>query len=704
MIQFLNPTILFALAAASIPLIIHLLSRRKIKRVPFSTIQFLKRLERKQMRTFRLRQWILLVLRTLIIISLVLAFARPTLKSGDGGFFQERSPIAAVILLDNSLSLNEVHLTGSLLEELRQRFVDLKSVFRNGDRITVIQTTRPPTLLARNVAFSDDVWDDVLKKIQPNYLRSDLVTALRQAEAILKESPFANREIYLLSDLQRTAFSRASAEELSPVAFRVVVIPLTHRASDNLSIDSVEVRTRLVERNQPLHLRAFVTNPGSDRYLNSLVSVVLNGKRVAQEKASVAPGRREAIDFQVTLTESGFIEGYVELESDALLEDNRRYFHLYVPQSIAILHLVGSNTLRSFVPYILQPALERGIFRYQKIAFTKWSAIDFREFDFVIVEGVDGYPETFLSRLSGFVNRGGGLLLIPPERPAFKELQRFFDQFRLGKVVEMWGQPGNVEQFLTLRHLRWQHPIFEGLFQQTPPQLNPIEVYAGLRLLPTPAAEVLITAGDRLPYLVLRPASRGLVFAMMSPLQERFTRLPLKGLVIPLFYRMIYYSALFQQGEPVQLYCGQPFVGTFGHLTAPFDFTVKDPVGHTVRLNAALKGGQVLLEFRETQLPGNYRVYHRKRILTLFSVNVDPAESIFETVPEEELARWIPDRVILVSDQPVAAQIQHLRFGRELWPYFLMLALLLLVVEMAVARTAGKEEPVPEMLETTPQG
>ncbi|HFE64128.1 MAG TPA: hypothetical protein ENK14_06905, partial [Caldithrix sp.] len=71
MLNFLNPTVLFALTAGLIPLIIHLLNRRKIKQVEFSTIHFLKQMARKEMRRLRIRQILLLIIRTLIILLLV---------------------------------------------------------------------------------------------------------------------------------------------------------------------------------------------------------------------------------------------------------------------------------------------------------------------------------------------------------------------------------------------------------------------------------------------------------------------------------------------------------------------------------------------------------------------------------------------------------------------------------------------------------
>jgi uncharacterized membrane protein len=78
---FLNPAILFGLLAASIPILIHLLNLRKLKKIEFSTLIFLKELQKNKIRKIKIKQWLLLLLRVLLILFIVLAFARPTLKS-----------------------------------------------------------------------------------------------------------------------------------------------------------------------------------------------------------------------------------------------------------------------------------------------------------------------------------------------------------------------------------------------------------------------------------------------------------------------------------------------------------------------------------------------------------------------------------------------------------------------------------------------
>ena len=102
---FLNPLALFGLAAAAIPVLLHLFNLRKLRRVEFSTLAFLKELQRTRIRRLKLRQLLLLILRTLIVIVLVLAFSRPTLKGALAGSMGSHAKISAALIIDDSYSM-----------------------------------------------------------------------------------------------------------------------------------------------------------------------------------------------------------------------------------------------------------------------------------------------------------------------------------------------------------------------------------------------------------------------------------------------------------------------------------------------------------------------------------------------------------------------------------------------------------------------
>jgi hypothetical protein len=138
---FLNPVLLFGLVAAAIPIIIHLLNLRKLKTVEFSTLQFLKELQKTKMRRVKIKQWLLLALRTLLVIAVVLAFSRPALRGslagfGIGGTTHAKTTI--VILLDDSPSMSVRNERGVLFAQARDLALHVLDLVKEGDEAYVV--------------------------------------------------------------------------------------------------------------------------------------------------------------------------------------------------------------------------------------------------------------------------------------------------------------------------------------------------------------------------------------------------------------------------------------------------------------------------------------------------------------------------------------------------------------------------------------
>src|SRR6185312_11900837 len=96
---FLNPFVLFGLAAASLPVLFHLFAQRRARKVEFSSLRFLQKLEKTSMRAVKVRQILLLIIRTLLVICIVMAFARPALRGYLGSFFGSSHANTSVVLL-----------------------------------------------------------------------------------------------------------------------------------------------------------------------------------------------------------------------------------------------------------------------------------------------------------------------------------------------------------------------------------------------------------------------------------------------------------------------------------------------------------------------------------------------------------------------------------------------------------------------------
>jgi hypothetical protein len=114
--NFINPFLLLFAAAAGIPLLLHLLNRQRVKIVEFSTVKYLLSLQKTRMRKVRIRQILLLILRTLALLAIAFAFARPTIKGGYLPSLGGKSTTTAIMLLDISgSSISETN-AGSFFE------------------------------------------------------------------------------------------------------------------------------------------------------------------------------------------------------------------------------------------------------------------------------------------------------------------------------------------------------------------------------------------------------------------------------------------------------------------------------------------------------------------------------------------------------------------------------------------------------------
>src|SRR5690349_8207296 len=107
--MFLNPLLLFGLTAVSVPIIIHILNRRKFQKVVWAAMRFVKIAMEKNQRRIQWEDILLLIIRCALVAILAFALARPMISFGSravAGF--GGSKVTAVIMIDNSCSMSQI--------------------------------------------------------------------------------------------------------------------------------------------------------------------------------------------------------------------------------------------------------------------------------------------------------------------------------------------------------------------------------------------------------------------------------------------------------------------------------------------------------------------------------------------------------------------------------------------------------------------
>ncbi|MFA6571285.1 MAG: BatA domain-containing protein, partial [Bacteroidota bacterium] len=328
--NFLNPLVLIGLIAASIPLILHLLNLRKLKTVDFSTLRFLKELQKSQIRKLKIKQIILLILRTLIVIFAVLAFSRPIIKSNIAGLGQY-AKTSTIILIDNSPSMDVSDESGNRFKQSRNLALSIIDNLKDGDEAAIIPmaSADKPNLLkfTRNLVLLRNE----LNTIKISNTAANLEKSLRLAGKIMDESNNLSREVYILTDAQRNVFEneiKDSVRILPPNTY-VYFIPVGYSSSSdiqNLSIDSINVNNRIFQKGQPVEVESYVHNHSSKEIKGGIVSLFFNDERVSQRAFDISANETRVISLTASPQIYGTVKARIELEEDALNSDNRRYF------------------------------------------------------------------------------------------------------------------------------------------------------------------------------------------------------------------------------------------------------------------------------------------------------------------------------------------------------------------------------------------
>ncbi len=694
---FLNPLVLFGLIAAGIPLIIHLFNFRRPRKIDFSSLEFLKELQQTTMQRVRIKQWLLLLLRTAAIACLVLAFARPTLEGSIGGVLGGEAESAVAVVLDNSMSMTIRDQNGSVFDQAERLALELMNIMQPGDEgsvLPIVARTAAPsaTYKTRSAAV------DAVTAIEPEFGRADLAGAVEDARVLLDKSGLVNREIFVISDFQQSTLGAVPLEPMAvPVPVRLIHVGGSGSVS-NASVGAVEVVSQIVERNQPVRLRAEITSSSSE-IPATIASVFLEGDRVAQSSVEVSQGVPTTVEFAITPRAAGWLEGEVRIEDDDFPVDNSRYFTLFVPEERSVLLVKGTSFQSDYLELVLSSRLAPGRTRFDisAIPASALSAAAISEFDVVVIAGVNNLSSGEISLVADYARQGGGVLLFAPTTTSsgnFDELLAALDGGGLKTLVQ--AAPGESVAEVTFVDL--DHPLFEGVFDASnsgaSPRVERTEVFRYVDYETRhPGEQTLMRLSSGSPFLQeMKPGSGRALFIATLP-DPAWSTLPVRGLFVPLLFRSIHYLA---SGDAVT--ASEVILGRGGEVrvagTLPGEqVSIRADEVDMVPPQRPVFGGTLVTLGDGLASPGIADVVVGEHVVRRVAVNADPAEFDLTLVDVTEVERRLggPEASITTlargtEEASLTDTVRVLRTGVELWNVFLMLALAFLLSEMFVSR------------------
>ena len=696
---FLNPLVLFGLLAASIPVLIHLLNLRKLKKIDFSTLTFLKELQKNKIRKIKIKQLLLLALRVMIILFVVLAFARPTLKGISIGGTSSAAKTTAVFILDNTFSMSVVDNNGSYLNQAKETIKVLLNQLQEGDESALILLSNPPNSSETSEIKPTSNLADFKKQVENvdiSYYSGNLNDAIVKAAKILSQSQNFNKEIYILSDFQKDRiYNQSALSNLSEILndkVKLYGFNFSGKEIFNIGIDNLKVNTQIFEKEKPVNFSITVTNYSSRPAENTVVSLFINNERSAQQSVNLKPGETKILTMESSVKSTGYINAFAEIEDDDILQDNKRFTNFYIPKEIPVGVFTGDAQDSKFV-YLALTAGEDNTLKIIEKNINQISSFDLNQFDVLILIGVDDFNN--FTSIKSFINNGGGLFLMPGIKSSLENFRNALSDVGLPVPGGTVGKINSTVNEVTFENVDLNHPLFQNIFSKDKKKIETPEIYYHYKIKAGFKGRDIISLVDGTSFLSEFKIGKGKVFLFNTAPALSWTNFPLKSIFVPLVNKSVFYLASKDKTESEHLVNSSINVDVSNQSLPQIKIDRPNKSEEYINLNEQNNSNYV--DYNNTSLPGNYIVYSGNKIIDEFAINTDPLESVAKYLKDDEFEEYL-DKIdfkgqyinIGKKDDPGKIIIQS-RFGSELWKYFLFIALILALVEMMVARSSKKE-------------
>ncbi len=733
---FVTPLLLAGLAAAAIPLVLHLLASVRAPQEYFPTLRFLKMGMEKTARRRRLEHWLLLLIRSALLAVLALAVAEPVLKS-TAGFWSDKR-FAAVIIVDNSYSMG-VSRGGESRFDVARR--EASKLLGGADRPTAAALMLTNSAPADRPMFLQSDLEDTRRRLSQAHLtsgRADIAECVREALALLKDPRRAGapqKAIYIFSDMQRISFEYVDGLEKTTVP--LMLVDCSNAAPVNVGIEDLKISSGRNVGREMKFTASLVNSSATDRQVHVWLQV--DGQEIGEPVRKILPAAnnegptRTAVQFSHAFTAPGVHVGQVAVrEADDLAIDNVRRFSLRFGGQVGVVLVSGGtggalNRSEAKVGGVYDSA---DMLAVAMDSVDVWSirrrTIQADQFGAPgapgLAEGGAGFQPVavFFTDVPSFTvaqadavvdfvrNGGSAMFFLGPAVKASNYNERFsgFLPGRIGKAV---GQVGlEAGGFGAVKNLR--HPYLTGLFETEAdyPEIIVQRYYTMSRLVGDHETVLSSPAGD--PIISARDFGAGRVALATTTASVEWNNLATTSLFLPIVTRIC-----LSAGE--RLGADNTFNADSVVTISP---DVKIAPGAPGVINVTMPDGAIEIlpfdtgtdpVFTKTDQPGIYRwKVAADGTEGAFAVNPDGVESNLLSVTPAALVEHIRSAADKAGDEPpdiyfggtlegVHAAAAAAAAGDNLWDRMLVIVIVLLVVEAVVAnRFRRGDKPTPAHL------
>ncbi|MFQ5704854.1 MAG: BatA domain-containing protein [Gemmatimonadales bacterium] len=681
--QFLAPLFLVGLTALAIPVLVHLSHRTKKEAIPFPSLMFLSKVPYRTVRRQQIRHWLLFLMRSVAVVLLVMAFARPLFNSLSLGGAVANSAREVVVMVDRSFSMGygdrwerAVAAAHEVIDGLGPD--DRASIVLFADRVEIANQPTGDRIVLSETIDNAEVGPGATQYAPP----------LQAAARILEASNLPNREAVLITDFQRSGWDDREDVRL-PQGVILTALDVGEDQVANAAVSGLTVDRILRSDRERVALSARVVNLGKDAVRGLGIKLQIDGKEVGARSVDLVGKGSATVRFASFAMPPREVRGVVRIAGDALAADDTFRFVLSPGRVVSILILEHAGARNDESLYLSRALAIGNAPRYRVTAkkITRFRASDLAGRSAVILNDAP-FPRGARGRsLKEFVAAGGGMLVVLGQR----NMSRWPAEF----AAMLPGEPrGPVDRLNdrggTLNLTDYDHPVLEVFDAPRSGDFSQARFFRYRRFDGTDNARVLARFDDGAIALAEVRVDDGVVMTWSSGLADKWNDFPLQPVFLPFIHQLVRYLAhyapareWFTVGQVLDL--GEAFGDSVEEVV------VESPLGE--RWAQRLESGRRYLELGE---PGFYEVEPLgggSAPPVVVAVNAHVSESDLSRVDPEVLAAAVTSRGAAGDGgRALAAALTPAEKERKqgVWWYLLMSALVMLLAETAISNRISR--------------
>jgi hypothetical protein len=676
--KFLYPEFLWALFAVLIPIIVHLFNFKKFKKEYFSDISLLKEVKLETKSKSKLKHLLVLITRVLAIVLLVSAFSQPYLESENR---KKESKNIVGVYLDNSFSMDAKVADGYLFDKAKNTASEIVQNYSPTDGFQLLTNDFEGR---HQRVVSQDEMIKLIEEVQLTSLSKDFNEIYEREKDLFKNSK-GSKQLFWLSDFQKNNFDLNKMKTDSSLSLKL--IPFKQEGLKNLYIDSVWFTSPLRQVNQDEVLNVRIVNKSDDE-IGTKVNLKINKETKGIVNTRIEANSVKVISLNYSIQKRGEQLGKVYLSDypdPTLTFDDEFLFSYTVNKKSNLLYISDKSKVDSSNNVLAVFSGDEN-FKITTHSFTTVDYSKLSQFALIVIENAKTLSSGFQNELKQYLSKGGSVLLVPGSIIDMDTYKVFFSSV-VGAQIS-----NKVKGSYKVGKLNRAHQLYDNVFEEI---LENIDLPRVSSYYPTvfqtkSRTSTLLSLQNDSPFLSVSKIGKGNFYFLSASLSE--SSFSQHALFVPTLLRIsenstVSYPLFYELGNKGLVEVNQNINEgevKIKELDSEFEF-----IPEVIKSN----NGVALAVHDKVKTANHYLLYINNEIVFPMTYNYNRLESSLSYYSDSELNELISKNqlsssieVIEQPEQGNYSKLKSLIEDQKYWRYFVMGALLLLLVEVLLIR------------------